>query len=64
MYAVGTPIPGTEGRACCVYFRPATSNDTQVLNIRYGNGCSASVSSREKKIVLQKNVCTVLDWIW
>jgi hypothetical protein len=44
MYAVGTPIPGNTTRTICVYFRPAVSGDKEILKIKYGNGCSASVS--------------------
>ncbi len=44
MYDVGTGIPGQVGRKVCVFFRPAETDDREILKIRYGNGCSASVS--------------------
>jgi hypothetical protein len=44
MFAVGTPISGETNRQACVYFRPAQTGDSEVLKIKYGNGCSASVS--------------------
>ncbi|CAF1432477.1 unnamed protein product [Adineta ricciae] len=43
MYAVGTPISGSEGRVPCVYFRPRGANDQAYLKIQYGTGCSAHV---------------------
>lgn len=43
MYAVGTPIPGSNNRSPCVYFRPKTFNDQYFVRITHGDGCSGSV---------------------
>jgi hypothetical protein len=48
MYDVATPIPGETNREVCAYFRPAQAGDREVLKIKYGNGCSATVSYRIK----------------
>jgi hypothetical protein len=48
MFDVGTPIPGQPGRQICVLFRPAKTGDQEVIKIRYGNGCSASVSLKKE----------------
>jgi hypothetical protein len=48
MFDTGTPIPGQPGREVCVFFRPAQPGDQQILYVKYGNGCSASVSYRNK----------------
>jgi len=44
MFDTGTPIPGQPGRQVCVFFRPVQPGDQQILYVKYGNGCSASVS--------------------
>jgi hypothetical protein len=51
MFAVGTPIEGQTNRQACVFFRPAQTGDKEILKIKYGNGCSASVSLRIENFV-------------
>jgi hypothetical protein len=45
MYAVGTPIAGSESRQTCVDIRPKTSSDNDYIRFVYGGGCSANVSN-------------------
>jgi hypothetical protein len=44
MFDVGTPIPNSEQRSACVYFRPRQSTDQIYFKIQYGDGCSSNVS--------------------
>jgi len=46
MYAVGTPVQGSNQRQTCVYFRPRTAYDTDYFRVVYGDGCSGTVSER------------------
>ena len=48
MFNVGTTIPGQTARQVCVFFRQSQPTDTEVLEIKYGNGCSASVSRQKQ----------------
>jgi hypothetical protein len=60
MYAVGTPIPGSDERSACVYFRPRQSTDRTYFKIVYGNGCSANVGylpQYQSKMTLQQDGC-------
>jgi hypothetical protein len=60
MFAVGTPIPNSEQRNACVYFRPRQSTDKNFFKIQYGNGCSAHVghvTSIQPTMTLQQNGC-------
>ncbi len=54
MYAVGTPIPGSNDRNACVYFRPRQSTDRTYFKIEYGDGCSANVSTSRLLIVIAR----------
>jgi len=60
MFEVGTQITGQTNRQACVYFRPAQTGDKEILKIKYGNGCSASVgygTGYEKSLNLQRVGC-------
>jgi len=60
MYAVGTPIPNSQERKACVFFRPRQSTDKVFFKIQYGNGCSAHVghlTRQQSTMTLQQNGC-------
>jgi len=60
MYAVGTPIAGSNQRNACIFFRPRQSTDKTYFKIQYGNGCSAhvgQVTSQQATMTLQQNGC-------
>jgi hypothetical protein len=46
MFDVGTPVAGLTMRQTCVFFRLPQPGDKEILKIKYGNGCSATVSLR------------------
>jgi hypothetical protein len=58
MYDVGTPIPNSDQRSACVFFRPRRSNDTVYFKIQYGSGCNSHIGymTQEQPIMtLKKN---------
>jgi hypothetical protein len=58
MFAVGTPISGSQKRTACIYFRLREFTDTNYVKIQYGTGCSASVSTNRAFRVCLK----IIDW--
>jgi hypothetical protein len=60
MFDVGTPIPNSEQRSACVYFRPYQLTDPIHLKIQYGEGCSATVSN----VIFNSTLRDVLDWFF
>jgi len=60
MFAVGSPIAGSQNRKACVHFRPRESTDKTFFKIQYGNGCSANVgylTTQQSTMTLQQNGC-------
>ncbi|CAF2623708.1 unnamed protein product [Rotaria sp. Silwood2] len=60
MFDVGTSVPGQIARQTCVVFRPAQTDDKEILKIQYGNGCSATIGygeNYEKTLNLQPRGC-------
>lgn len=60
MYSVATPMPDSNQRSACVYFRPREATDQAYFKIQYGNGCSAHVGYTapfQSTMTLQANGC-------
>ncbi len=62
MYDVGTPIPNSDQRAACVFFRPRRSTDAIYFKIQYGAGCNSNVSIRQTFHHCCKMINLLFEW--